>query len=296
MALIDRWIWFGNINRFQKALAPAPGMQVSGNGYYESMQFQNGGYAIARSLRNSRQYNMSFTGPSNILGGIDIYNKYALGHYGTGPFYFSDPMTWNINVFPPQWSNPALYEVGWPSIVNTVPTAIVNTGDTYERPYRKATWNVTSAANATPLTDPTIPYAIIPLPPGYTLYAGWQGTFTGTAIVRAEVWASGAAAAASSTVIPFGTNTVSTGSPVATGVSGSADYVKVFITRTSSAASTITPIEMQAVISLAVPTVPNWTLGVGPGPLDFTDDARVEEYRYMYPPQKGVSVTLQEIG
>ena len=75
-------------------------------------------------------------------------------------------------------------------------------------------------------------------------------------------------------------------------------WARIFYTRTSSAASTLTPISMMAQL---------WPIGVTPelnGPhlpgeghtqLQFSDSAIIEDYVYMYPPQKGISTILKEV-
>jgi hypothetical protein len=85
----------------------------------------------------------------------------------------------------------------------------------------------------------------------------------------------------------------------ATFAGSSYQAVKVYITRTSTTASTITLTSMMARL---VETGRSLTLtgshapGEGHTGLEFLDDARVESYTYMYPPRKGMSTNLVEVG
>lgn len=242
-------IWFGNTEAFALLKAPAR-IAVTRAGYFESMGFENGFGDAARS--STFQQRFEFTYPwdeSTDSVTAEILGEYAAGEYGAGLVRFADPMAYDVNLFPPHWASPRLVELEWPNIGTTTPTFAVTAGNSYRQPSRKGTWSVTTAANATPLTDATIPYVIIPIHPSYTLQIGATGAATGTAVVRVESWVNGATSAAASTSLTLLSETGATRMN-ATVAGGTYAYAKVFLTRTSSAVSTITPISMMAQLTL----------------------------------------------
>jgi hypothetical protein len=86
----------------------------------------------------------------------------------------------------------------------------------------------------------------------------------------------------------------------ATFAGSSFQAVKVYLTRTST--SGISTISITSMMARLVETGKSLTLtgshapGEGHTGLEFLDDARVETYTYMYPPRKGMSTTLLEVG
>ena len=296
MSNVRTHIWFGIPGvKMQWCPAPLAGAEASNINFFESIEFENGGADVSRSKQYRKQYNFSFTGLSEELDGIGVYNKYASGFYGDGLFQFADPYAFETNLFSVGWASPGLIEQGWENIYDVVPTFSATSTNSYNQPVRKATWTVTAAANAVPTKANSV--AIIPIPPTHTLNIGVSGAKTGTAVVR---------------VIPINTdNTLGTAVDLtlltdtsstrmnATFAGSSYQAVKVYITRTTADASTITLTSMMARL---VETGRSLTLtgdhapGEGHTGLEFADDARVETYTYMYPPRKGMSTTLVEVG
>jgi hypothetical protein len=275
--------------------APLAGAQSSNINHVEAIVFENGGADVSRSKQYRKQYSFNFSGPSKDLDGVGIYNKFASGFYGDGLFHFADPYAFETNLFSAAWASPVLIEQGWKNIYDTTPTFDNTAANAYNQPTRTPTWSVTSAANAVPATANGIFY--VPIPPDHTLNIGASGTATGTAKLR---------------VVPINTNgtdatavdltllsaTASTRMN-ATFAGSSYQAVKVYITRTSTAASTITLTSLMARMILTGRTLTltgSHAPGEGHTGLEFTDDARVEDYIYMYPPRKGMSTTLLEVG
>lgn len=290
-------IWFGIPGvKMQWCPAPKVGAQSSNNGYVQVVPFENGGADVVRSAQTRKQYTFNFNGPTKDLDGISVYSRYATGFYGSGLIYFADPYAFETNILPAGWASPGLIEQGWKNIYDTTPTFSNTSSNTYSQPIRSATWSVTSAVGAVPATANGV--VTIPIPPTHTLNIGASGSvISGTAVVR---------------VVPINTDgTDGTAfdltllDPTAstrmnkTFAGSSYQAVKVFITRTSSAASSIklTSLMAQLYKTGTTPTLPtNHLPGEGHTGLSFADDARVENYVYIDPPRKGMNTTLIEVG
>lgn len=290
-------IWFGIPGQHMQ-WCPAPladSAEASNVNFVDSISFENGGIDIVRSKQYHKQYSFGFNGLAKELDGIGVYNKFASGFYGDGLFYFSDPYAWETNLFPAAWASPGLIELGWKNIYDTTPTFAAVSANSYNQPLKKATWAVTSAANSVPSTFGAVVY--IPIPPTHTLHIGASGAKTGTAVLR---------------VVPINTDNTD-GTPVdltlltdtsstrmnASFAGSSYQAVMVYITRTSTVASTITLTSMMARLyeTGVTPVLTGSHMpGEGHTGLEFSDDARVEIYTYMYPPRKGMSTTLVEVG
>lgn len=289
-------IWFGIPGQhMQWCPAPLAGAQASNINFVESMAFENGGADVSRSKQYRKQYNFSFTGLTEELDGINVYNKFASGFYGDGLFYFADPYAFETNLFPAAWASPGLIEQGWENIYDTTPTFANTSSNSYNQPLRKATWTVTSTAGAVPTTANGV--AIIPIPPTHTLNIGASGAKTGTAVVRVvPINTDGTDATAVDLTLLTDTSSTRMN---ATFAGSSYQAVKVYITRTSSTGSTIT---LTSLMARLIETGKSLTLtgshapGEGHSGLEFLDDARVETYTYMFPPRKGLSTNLLEVG
>jgi hypothetical protein len=163
----------------------------------------------------------------------------------------------------------------------------------YNMPAQQATFNIVSTAGGYP--TPTnewgeIPYALIPIPPGYTLWLGASGSATGTAVVRVHAFnAPGdpAAPANSSTLTLL---SATAAQKLNASFSGSSyQYVKVFLQRTTAVASTITLAGMMAqlwptgVTPALSTTGGNFILGRGHRGLKFAGPTTVESYVIVDP-------------
>jgi len=289
-------IWFGIPGQhMQWCPAPLAGALSSNINTVQSIAFENGGADVVRSKQYRKQYAFSFTGLAKDLDGIGVYNKFASGFYGDGLFYFSDPYAWETNLFPAGWASPGLVEQGWENIYDVVPTFANTSSNSYNQPKRSAVFSVTTTANAVPTVGNGVAYIVIP--PTHTLNVGVSGSATGTAVVRVvPINADGTDDTAVDLTLLDPTASTRMN---ATFAGSSYQAVKVYITRTTTTASTITIASMMARL---VETGGSLTLtgshmpGEGHTGLEFTDEAREETYTYMYPPRKGLSTTLMEVG
>lgn len=284
-------MWFG-IPTSQTQWVPCPALSssVQRNRYVERLQFENGGGDARRSAQYQMQYSFNFSGLAHEVEGIDAFNKFASGFYGNGLIYLAHPANFETNMFPASWATPALIEQGWYNIATSTPT-FSNTGvTTYGQPDRLATWNITDAAGE--FTNK----ATIMIPPTHTLHVGVSGSVTGTGVVRVRpVNADGSYAATQDLTLLSNSSSTRMNTTFA-GSSYSA--IEVYLTRTSSAASTISITSMMAQLykTGSSPTLPtSHVYGEGSTGLMFVDDAIVENYSYLYPPRKGIATTLVEV-
>lgn len=289
-------IWFGIPGvKMQWCPAPLAEPEVSNVNHVASIAFENGGADVTRSKQYRKEYSFQFSGLSEDLDGIGVYNKYASGFYGDGLFYFSDPYAWETNLFSAGWASPGMIEQGWENIYDTTPTFANTTANSYNQPTRTATWSVTSAANAAPTTANGTQYVVIP--PTHTLNVGVTGSATGTAVVRVvPINTDGTDGTAVDLTLIGATSSTRMN---ATFAGSSYQAVKIYITRTTTDASTISLVSMMARLvetGKSLTLTGNHMPGEGHTGLEFADDARVETYTYMFPPRKAMSTTLVEVG
>jgi hypothetical protein len=303
LADVTTHIWFGyedGINGcyFQWAPAPVRGISVSNSGYSEGLGLQSGRRTRVRSTQYSKVYGITAVGESKDMDGYQVYNKAASGFYGRQKWGFADPYAFETNLLPAGWASPGVAESGWRRIYATDPAGYADTAtNSYNQPTRKPTYSITTGANATPLTDATIPYVIVPIPPTHTLHLGCTGAATGTAVVQVESWVNKATSAGASANLTLLSETGAT--RLNATVAGSTyAFAKIFLTRTSTATSTLTPISLMAQLWPTGQTpilTGDHQPGEGHTKVQFADEAIVEDYIFMYPPQKGISTTLEEV-
>lgn len=287
-------LWFG-IPGSHMQWVPCPNIDssISRKRYVERMQFENGGGDARRSAQYQMEYQFNFSGPAHEVEGIDAFNKFAQGFYGDGLIQLAHPANFETNLFPAAWASPGLIEQGWANIGSTAPSFANTNTTSYGQPPRTATWNVTQQA------DTYTKSVTIVIPPTHTLHLGASGIVPSgsTAVVRVDPIKSDGTIG---TAVDLTLLSKSSSTRMNTTFSG-ADYeaVRVYITRTADTASTISITSMMAQLykTGTTPTLPTTHYqGEGSTGLMFADDAIVETYSYMYPPRKGISTTLVEVG
>lgn len=302
MADVKTHIWFGWTDRtaggfFQWAPAPETGIGVSNIGYSEGATFENGGRARTRSSQYMKTYTITAIGRAKDIDGYAVYNKAASGFYGVRTWKFADYSVFEVNVLPPGWSEPARCETDWYNTGSSVPAFSSTATNSYYQPPRKATYTIGTASGATPITDATIPFIDVPIPPTHTLHIGCTGASTGTAVVRVESWVNGATSPGATAALTLLSETGSTRMN-ATVSGASYNWARIYYTRTSGVASTLTPISLMAQLWPAgvSPTLTGVHLtGEGHTQLAFADPAIIEDYAFELPVRKGISTTLEEV-
>lgn len=186
-------------------------------------------------------------------------------------------------------------------------TLTTNAAPVQDLPPGSITYEVTSIPNSFPTTAETygeIPYAIIPIPPGYQLTFGWTGSVTGSAQVVVQSKKSAIVPSDSTTYYPAPlTINDNTRMNLTVPANDLVDYVKIYINRTTSAASTITIESMMAQLWPVYKTpvmTGRFIAGKGHRGLKFSDEVVVENYVIVDPNRnvpvhyKGMSTTLME--
>jgi len=285
-------MWFG-IPGSHMQWVPCPSIDsiIARNRYVERMQFENGGGDARRSAQYQMEYQFNFSGLAHEVEGIDAFNKFAQGFYGDGLIQLAHPANFETNMFPAAWATPALIEQGWANIATGTPSWANTNVTSYGQPSRTPTWTVTDQAGTYTKS------VTIAIPPTHTLHLGVSGVATGTGVVRVlPIDTAGNAG----TAVDLTLLSKSSSTRMNTTFAGSSySAVRLYVTRTSSAASTVSITSMMAQLykTGTTPTLPtSHYQGEGSTGLMFVDDAIVETYSYMYPPRKGIATTLVEVG
>lgn len=247
-------LWFGNDETFLSLPMP-PVIRGDRVGYFDEFVAESGSVVSARSPQQSRVFELTYPwAEADGFASVEAFNEFRSGFYGTSAVRFADPSTFDSNVIEPRFASPRLVREGWANVGAATPSWASTAVNSYRQPAYKGTWSLTMAANATPLTDPTIPYTIIPIPPGYVLHIGCTGTSSGTGVVRLESWANGATSAGATASMSLLSETGSTRMN-ATVSGNSYAYAKLFYSRTTTATSSVTPISAMGQL---------WPVGVTP--------------------------------
>lgn len=286
-------MWFGRPGAFRWVPVPMTGMEVSHDGYAEVVEFQNGRAAVVRSKATHKVFNMDFpVQDASGADGLDIFRSYASGLYGDAPFYLADPMNYETNLFPENWAAPMLIAKGWKKIYSTTPTFAATAANVYGHPAQGAVFEVTTTASATPVATQRV---VIPVPPDRVLHLGYKGSVTGTAEMRARGINPDGTYAASVVLTALGVTTATLTN--ATFAGSTYEAVEVYITRSSSAASTITVNSMTARLAKSGASAfsGRFVEGQGSTGLDFGNSAIPETYVMTDGRKKGLSTSLVEI-
>lgn len=292
MVLDVHRIWFGVPSvKMQYTPAPRAGLQRSHVGYYEGVTLENGKRKSRRSAQTSSVFNMDFFGNSGDLTGTDVYNKYANGFYGNGLLYFSDYYAGLQNAMSAEWASPYLINQGFSNITSNAPTFAATASNTFNQPPQTATWSITDAVGV------FTKKMTIAIPPTHTLYVGASGSKTGTAVVRVRPYNPDGSFASTTDLTLL---SATAGPRVNASFAGSSyTAVDIYLTRTTTGASTISITSMMALLYESTATSPaaivtNHQDGEGHHGLSFSGETTTETYAFFYPPQKGVSIVLEE--
>jgi len=281
--MVASTIYFGTTQRMMTLRLPDAGMTARQVHYADDMQFENGGGDVYRpSLAYHMEYDFEY-GLYEATGsqGLNNFADFAAGLYGNPIIYFADPMYYDVNLLPPYFAAPALSEQGWKSIGGSTltPTYSNTAANTVGQPYRSVAYDVgTLTANTLPAEG--YASAIIPIPPGMTLWLGASGSATGFGVVRVESWLNAASSPAASTNLTLlsTTGTTRLNTSIA---STAANYVRIGITRSSASAGTVTLTSMMAQLwpTGTTPTLTgNFQSGQGHNGCKFSADVREEKY------------------
>lgn len=281
--------------------APDPGMGAGASGYSELLEFENGGADVVSSAGTHRNFEMDWNlREASGADGLDIVRGYQQRLFGPGLIYFADPMNFTTNLLPPAWASPGLIEQGWKGIFSSTPTYSNVSTNSYSQPSRKIVYPVAVTASAVPTAANQV--AVLVIPSDHTLHLGFSAAATGTAVIRVRpINLDGSYA--STTDLTLLTDTSSTRMN-ATFAGSSYKAVEIYITRTSTATSTMTITSGMAQLwptSVTPTLIGNHIPGAGFTGCKFGSEAIVESYVLadnVGTPRhyKGMSVDLVEVG
>lgn len=166
-------MWFGTQGYMQWVPCPTVDSAITREKWSTKTSYLNGGAYTRGSATSHREYVLDWglDTRANIRKITDVAN----GIYGDGLTYFVDPFAADANVAPLHWSFPALGAKDAPVLDGTYNrpsiTPTISNGLGY--PVQSAVYNV----SGTPTFGPWIP-----IPPGYTLWAGAHGSASGGAV------------------------------------------------------------------------------------------------------------------
>jgi len=293
--MLGRQMWFGNETHAQWVPLPAVGMTRGREGYAEEIALDGGGLHLSRTAQSAAVYEANFpVRDSSEYEGIEAFDRFQDGEYGDEPVRFIDMMQADQNLFSAGWASPGLAEQGWEPIYDTVPTFSDTGANSYTKPPRKAVYSVTSAADALP-TRANSTFTLL-VPPTQTIHIGGSGAVTGTAVLRIQpVNLDGSLA----TVVDV-TLTSDATAPAFSATFSGATYksIRVYVTRTSTATSTITLTALwaQCAKTGTTPSILRHIPGKGHTGLGFRGASRVESYENANGHKVvGASIVLGEV-
>lgn len=237
-------VWFGNAEKQVFIPGPKVGSEAPHVGRSNIIILDGGGAIVDDSQASHREFTFSWAGDPAVM---KIITEFVQGVHGPGPYWWADPFAADTNIFAPQWATPRLCGVGdWPEIFDVAHTSTPLTGaNTLGFPMRSAVYDVSSiVANAAP----AVRFTIL-IPQGMQLAFGVHGSRTGSAVVALRPLDAAGAAGTVQTFAPLAVNSTSAWS--ATNLfpySGGTRRVEVYLTRTTTTASTITLAGLRAVL------------------------------------------------
>lgn len=278
--MAKRKLYFGSTEHAQFAPSPKSGMRRTKNRRSEEIPLDGGGFYVDSSAQYWNGYEMEFPlGSGRGYDGIEVFDRFLSGEFSADPYVrFIDLMHEDENLLTEVWAAPGLSERGWEPIHDTIPTFSATGANAYGKPPRKATYPVTLAAAGVPTRANSVFTLIIP--PTHKIALGASGTSTGTAVVRVQpINLDGTLAA------PVDLTLLADATAPALGSTFSgATYkaLRIYITRTSSADSTLTLAALwaQCVLIAVTPTIARHIPGKGHSGLKFRGGSHVEDY-YM---------------
>lgn len=293
--------YIGTLGHLQVAPMPKDGMTVDNAGYTEMMAFENGGAAGVRSAQFRKRYKVSFSGIASDLNGIEYYGRLRSGFHGTGLIYFNNPFDYKTNLLAAGWASPGLGKLGWKTIGDPELVSGVSYTDSlpnaYNQPFTGATFGITAAVGAVPKQQRY--RHVVVIPPERTLWFGASGSTTGTGRVYVRPILKGEGVAYDTPVAIAPVNPQSAARLTNSFSGATYKAVEIYLGRASTAASVLTLTSMMAQLwpNGSAPTLTGPHIeGHGHTGCMFADDAVTENYLYFYPPRKGISTVLEEVG
>ena len=158
--------YMGTRNQMLEVRAPSVNMPSSKQGYFNKVDYLNGGTSIRRSTAAHKNYTMTWNSMDRDEARkiLDL----ADGVYGRGPIYVHDPMAADRNVLPQWWATPSQgLSDGLALNDGTRGEAVTTPSNTLNFPSESVTYTVLSGQTRR---------VWIPIPDGYTAWVGAYGS------------------------------------------------------------------------------------------------------------------------
>lgn len=251
-------IYFGTQDYMQWVPAPDRNVARGGHGWSSKSNRLNGTASVRRSAGNHKEYD--FTWSTQKREAIDPVLAYANGDYGDGLIYWVDPWAAETNIAPDAWASPWKGAQGGINLTgkgSPAPTIEATPANSNGYPTRSAKY--TLLESQTPRT------LWIPVPDGFTLHLGAQGSSTGFGRVRVTP---DGGSVANLTFLPVTSSTRT--NYTYTGPGG----VTVSLGLSSAGAGTVTLTSLTALIlpTGQSPAPGGWMTGQGNGGCKFSEE------------------------
>lgn len=277
------WMCTGQLGAYVPC--PTSPLALTADALETEVRLLNGGSYVKPKSAGRRKYDIGWAG--NIQTLQPVKNFYD-GLYGDGPYYFIDP-TSIYNAMPPHWAAPQLSGTKWPSLVAGVLPVISATSvaATATPPPLQATYTLPAVA---PVFAKGTPKITLPIQPNMTLNLRFWGSRTGTAVVRINAYDR-----------VTGTQSIADVTPSLTGTSASFagtaySYIEVWITKTSTVASTITLAASAAILSASAGIPSTWFGGQGNSGLQFVGELVTSTIRTYGSGWQSLTGSMVEVG
>lgn len=157
--------YMGTRERMLEVRAPSVNMPSSKQGYFNKVDFLNGGTAIRRSTAAHKLYTMTWNSIDRDEARkiLDI----ADGVYGPHAVYIHDPIAADRNVLPQWWATPSL------GLYDGLPLNDATRGEAETTPANSL--NFPSESITYTVLDDTTRRIWVPIPPGHTAWIGAYG-------------------------------------------------------------------------------------------------------------------------
>ncbi len=293
-------MWFGTEERRVWVPLPSTGADSSPLGSSTNGTLMGGGGFVAGSLNTHKQYVYAWSNASTRQAAL-LMQAYHAGAYGRGLIYFHDPLTFDTNILPKQWSMPSIaLEHEAPTLLPLLDPPITETA------------TADAEANNLPLASVTydlagIPHGFqgarnslfIPVPPGFTLRLGAFYEATGSGGVwAAPVDAVGTAGTPVKLTEMANDATEIVPDVITPGTLG----VRLWVGKSASGAATVTLAALIGrLVSSITPDNPiklagPWIIGEGNSGCRFVGAPTYIKYNGVGGGQVGYATTLKETG
>lgn len=157
--------YMGTRRHMLEVRAPAVNMPSSKQGYFNKVDFLNGGTAIRRSRAAHKMYTMTW----NMMDRDEARTilDIADGVHGTGPVYVHDPIAADRNVLPQWWATPSIGGSDGLPLNDGQRGELTTTPDnSFDFPHDSILYTVAEGSTRR---------IWVPIPPGHTAWVGAYG-------------------------------------------------------------------------------------------------------------------------